>query len=53
MLFCTKTWVPAINAGEAPISPIESRTFCVGRSIKNHQILTAAGGCCKYCCKYI
>ena len=21
--------------------------------MQNHQRLTAAGGCCKYCCKYI
>ena len=51
--FYPKIWVPAIRARETHISPIEIRTFCVCRSMQNHQILTAAGGCCKYCWKYI
>ena len=41
--FHPKRWVPEMHAGETPISPIESRKFCVCRSMKNHQRLTAAG----------
>ena len=47
--FHPKIWVPEIRAGENPISPIESRKSCMCRSMQNHQILTAAGGCCNYC----
>ena len=53
LFFCTKRWVPEIRAGETPISPIESRTSCVCRSMQNHQKQTDARGRCNYCCKYI
>ena len=52
-VFHPERWVPAIRIGEPSISPVESQTFAVCRSQQNFQKLTSAGGCSKYCCKYI
>jgi hypothetical protein len=45
-------WVPPVVPGEAVISPFESETFCCQLQ-QDCQRLTEAGGCCKYCCKYL
>ena len=34
------------------ISPVEGYTFAACRSMQNVQVLTATGGCSKYCLKY-
>ena len=51
--FHPKRWIPAVVPGEKMISPYESQTFCVCRSMQNCQRLDQAGGCCKYTCKYL
>ena len=51
--FHPKRWIPAVVPGEKPISPFEPKTFCCCRSMQNCQHLNQAGGCCKYCCKYL
>ena len=52
-VFHPERWVPAIHIGEPSISPVESQTFSVCRCQLNFQKLTSAGGCSKYCYKYI
>ena len=51
-IFNTKHCIPAIVHVEDPISPYKSETFCVYQSQQNCQLLTEAGGCYKYFCKY-
>ena len=52
-IFDPKRWILRVVPGEAPISPYKSETFCVYQSQQNCQLLTEAGGCRKYCCKYL
>ena len=52
-IFNTKRWIPAIVPGEDPISPYENETFYVHQFQKKYQLLTEAGGCCKYFCNYL
>ena len=52
-IFNPKRWISDVVPGEAPISPYKSETFCVFQSQQNCQLLTEAGGCCKYFCKYL
>ena len=51
--FHPKRWIPAVEPGATPMSPFESHTFCICQSMQNCQRLDQAGGCCKYCCKYL
>ena len=51
--FHPKRYVPPVNPNEDKMSPVDGYTFSCCRSMQNVQRLTAAGGCCKYCCKYI
>ena len=52
-IFNTKRWIPAVVPGKAPIYPYESETFYVFQFKQDCQLLTEAGGCCKYCSKYL
>ena len=52
-IFNPKLWIPDIVPGKAPIYQYESETFCVCQYQQNCQLLTEAGVCCKYFCKYI
>ena len=51
--FNPKRWIPDVVTGEAPIYPCKSETFYVCQSKQNCQLLTEAGGCCEYFCKYL
>ena len=52
-IFILKRWIPAVVTGESLISLYKSETFYVFQSKINHQLLTEAGGCFKYCCEYL
>ena len=52
-IFNPKRWITTVVPGKAPISLYESETVCVYQSQQNCQLLTEAGGCCKYFCKYL
>ena len=52
-IFNPKLCVPGVVTVKASISSYKSETFCVCQSQQNCQLLTEAGGGCKYCCKYI
>ena len=51
--FHPKKHIPPWKPGDKNISPCETKTFCVCRSMQNVQWLSGAGGSCKYCCKYV
>ena len=49
-----KKHLPPWKPGDPNISPCETETFCVCRSMQNVQFLCGAGGgSCKHCCKYV
>ena len=46
--------IPATNPNEdVNMSPVESYTFCVCKSMQNIQLIKGTGGCNKYVCKYV
>ena len=48
-----KKHIPPWKYGDPNISPCETKTFSICRSMQNIQCLCGAGGgSCKYCCKY-
>ena len=51
--FHPKKHIPPWKYGDDNISPCESKTFIICRSMQNVQCLCGAGGSCKYCCKYV
>ena len=51
--FYPKRWIPPMFPGENPISPFESKTICVCRSMQNFQRLHQARDYYKHCCKYL
>ena len=51
--FHLKTHIPPHKYGNDKISPCETRTLTLCRSMHNIQCLSGSGGSCKYCCKYI
>ena len=51
--FHPKRHIPPTNpTNDMNISPVEGYTFAACRSMQNAQVLTATGGCSKYCLKY-
>ena len=50
--FHPKMHIPKWKHGDKTISPCETKSFCICRSMQNFQFLCGSGGSCKYCCKY-
>ena len=48
-----KRLITAVVPGKYSIASYGSETFFIFQSQQNCQLITEAGGCCKYCCKYL
>lgn len=51
--FHPKKHSPPWKPCDPNLSPCETKTFIMCRSMQNIQCLCGAGGSCKYCCKYV